>query len=347
MLLIYLTSIFIAVSCCLLITILFKRSGLVDSPDGIRKIHKGDIALGGGLVLFISSFLCFLIHPDYRLGIDERFPQLNVVYLTSIIVLLLGLWDDIKPLPTAIRLIVQIFASWLVIILTDFYITDLGNLFGLGNFYLGELGIPLTIFMVVGVCNAFNMLDGMDGLVSFVVLVASTSVAFIALLNGHSGALFLGTSILSVFLLFNLGLFGKKWKIFLGDSGSMWLGYLTGWFLVILSQGDDKLFQPVTALWIVFLPLIDALSTFLSRLWTRKSLFIGDRSHIHHILLDSGMVKWKVLLVFLIISILTSAFGVFANIYLVAEHYQFYGFLTLWFFYFLLLKFPLTKNIKN
>ena len=83
------------------------------------------------------------------------------------------------------------------------------------NFYLGELGIPLTIFMVVGVCNAFNMLDGMDGLVSFVVLVASTSIALIALLSGHSGALFLGTTILSIFLLFNLGLFGKKWKIFL------------------------------------------------------------------------------------------------------------------------------------
>ena len=334
------------ISCCLLIAIVFRKAGLVDSPDGIRKIHKGDISLGGGLVLFISSFFCFLLHPEYRLGIDQRFPQLNAVYLSSIIILLLGLWDDVKPLPTAIRLIVQIFASWLVIILTDFYITDLGNLFGLGNFYLGEIGIPVTIFMVVGICNAFNMLDGMDGLVSFVALVCSTSVALIAFLSGQNGILFLGSSILTVFLLFNLGLFGKKWKIFLGDSGSMWLGYLTAWFLVILSQGDVSLFQPVTALWLVFLPLIDALSTFLNRLWNRKSLFTGDRSHIHHILLDSGIVKWKVLLIFLSVSTLASSFGVFASIYSIEEHYQFYGFLTLWFFYFLLLKFPLTKS-KN
>ena len=347
MLFIYFTSIAVTTISCLIVAILFKKAGVVDTPDGIRKIHKGDIALGGGLVLFLSSVLCFLFFPDYKLGIDNKFSELSVVYLTSIIILILGLWDDIKPLPTAIRLIVQIFASWLVIILTDFYISDLGNLFGLGDFYLGELGIPITIFMVVGVCNAFNMMDGMDGLVSFVVLVASTSLAFIAFLNSHSGVLFLGTAILSVFLLFNLGLFGKRWKIFLGDSGSMWLGYVTGWFLVILSQGDEKIFQPVTALWLIFLPLIDALSTFLSRIWNRKSLFLGDRSHIHHILLDSGIVKWKVLVIFLIISIITSSFGVFANFYSVAEHYQFYGFLTLWFFYFLLLKFPLTKNIDH
>jgi UDP-GlcNAc:undecaprenyl-phosphate GlcNAc-1-phosphate transferase len=223
---------------------------------------------------------------------------------------------------------------------------DLGNLLGFGNLYLGPLGIPITIFMVVGVCNAFNMLDGMDGIVGFVILVCSSAISLIAYLNDVPEVLFLGSILCLVFLLFNLGLLGKKWKLFLGDSGSMWLGFITAWFLVILSQGEDRLFLPVTALWLVLLPLIDALSTFLSRLWNRKSLFLGDRNHIHHILLDAGLEKWKVLLIFLIISIISAGFGVFANLNSISEPTQFYGFLTIWFFYFLLVKFPLTNNRK-
>ena len=96
------------------------------------------------------------------------------------------MWDDIKPLPFSVRLIVQIFASWLVITLADVHIVNLGNLLGFGNIYLSQLGIPITIFMVVGVCNAFNMLDGMDGLLGTVVLVTVTSLSYMAYLSGFS-----------------------------------------------------------------------------------------------------------------------------------------------------------------
>ena len=111
-------------------------------------------------------------------------------------------------------LLFKYFASWLVIVSTDIYIKDFGNLFGYGNLYIGQLGLPLTIFMVVGVCNAFNMLDGMDGLVGFVLLITSTTIAIIAWLAGLSGSLFLGTTVVSTFLLFNLGLFSKMENLF-------------------------------------------------------------------------------------------------------------------------------------
>ena len=267
----YLFALFVSVILFFITSFAFKKAGIVDKPDGIRKIHKGDIPFGGGLALF-GSF--------------------------SIIILFLGLWDDVKPLPTSARLIVQIFASWLVIIITDVYVRDLGNLFGWQNIYIDQLGIPLTIFMVVGVCNAFNMLDGMDGLVGFVLLITSAAIAVIASYNGTYGALFLGTLVISIFLLFNLGLLGRKRKIFLGDSGSMWLGFMAAWSLVVLSQNENMLFPPVTALWLILLPLIDAMSTFINRIWNSKSMFTGDRSHIHHMLLDSGLEKWKVLLIF-------------------------------------------------
>ena len=144
-------------------------------------------------------------------------------------------------------------------------------------------------------------------------------------------------------MIFNLGLLGRKWKFFLGDSGSLWLGFVIAWFLVLLSQGEEKLFTPVTALWLVLLPLIDSLSTFLSRIWNKKSILAGDRTHIHHLFLDSGLQKWKVLLIFTGISIISASLGVYLFIYSIKEYYIFYGFLTLWFFYFLLIKFPNTK----
>lgn len=333
------------------LSILFKRLGVVDKPDGIRKIHKGEIPLSGGFSLFlIFLFSTFYLYPGYFGDYSPTYTGLRehiLILFLSPIILLLGLWDDIRPLPSSVRLIVQIFASWLVIIVTDIYILDLGDLFGFGSLYLGSLGIPLTIFMVVGVSNAFNMLDGMDGLVGIVSVVLWLFIPVIAYINNASGPSFLLGLVFIVFLVFNLGLLGRKRKIFLGDSGSTWLGFITAWFLIILTQGEGKLFQPITALWFILLPLIDALSTFIGRLWNQKSMFHADRTHIHHMLLDAGLKKEVVLLIFLLISVISSGFGIYANLNSIPESEQFYGFLTIWFFYFLLIKYPLTNNKKK
>jgi len=327
------------------ICFLFKKAKIVDKPDGVRKKHKGEISYGGGIALFLSSIVILFASSKFSLSFYGQGSELTIIWLVSFIMLILGLWDDIKPLATSVRLIIQIFASWLVIIITDVYLRDFGNLFGLGDLYIGQIGIPLTIFMVVGVINAFNMLDGIDGLVVLVLSVASLSISLLLFMENSSGFIFLASFSLLSFLPFNLGLFGKNWKMFLGDSGSMWLGFLTAWLLIFLSQdGIDGVFSPVTALWLILIPLIDALSTFISRIWNRKSMFLGDRSHIHHMLLDLGFKKWKVLLILLVISVVSAIFAV-TSIYLnLSEYYQFYGFLTIWFFYFLLVKYPTIKN---
>jgi UDP-GlcNAc:undecaprenyl-phosphate GlcNAc-1-phosphate transferase len=330
------------------VSMLFKRLGIVDKPDGIRKIHKGEVPLSGGFSFFISFLIIiFYLYPGSFKDGAIGGPELRQVFLVSTIILFLGLMDDIKPLATSVRLIFQIFASWLVIIITDVYIVNLGDLLGFGSFYLGTAGIPLTIFMVVGVCNAFNMIDGMDGLVGIIFLILCTSISIIAYSDSMQGFLFLTPVVALVFLLFNLGLLGKKQKIFLGDSGSTWIGFFVAWTLIILSKGETKIFEPVTALWFIMLPLIDALSTFLSRFWNRKSMFTADRTHIHHMLLDAGLKKEFVLLILLFITVISSGFGIFANFFSIAESKQFYGFLTVWFFYYLLIKYPLTNNLKK
>ena len=92
--------------------------------------------------------------------------------------------------------------------------------------------------------------------------------------------------------------------MFLGDGGSMWIGFILSWSLVIFSQGETPSISPAAAIWFVFLPLIDALSTFLSRLKAGKAIFSGDRTHIHHLLLDRHLAEWKILIIFFLVSLL-------------------------------------------
>jgi len=341
-------SFLISLGCCFIVLKIFSFFNLVDVPDGVRKTHKGKVTFGGGVALFLSVSAVFFLFSEQNGVIDFLFfKELFIIWYVSIILLVLGFIDDIKPLPVSLRLIVQILASWLVIILSDVYLVELGDLLGLGNIYLGELGIPLTIFMVVGMCNAFNMLDGMDGLVTLIAIVAFLAIGVLAFFVIKSSIFLFAVACFMGFLFFNLGLFGKKWKMFLGDSGSMWLGFIVAWFLVFLSQGDTKTLNPVTALWLVLLPLIDALSTFLTRIWKGKAIFKADRSHIHHMLLDTGLVKWKVLVIFIGVSVISAGFGIYALISSIKDYYLFYGFLTLWFFYILLVKYPYQKNINS
>jgi len=342
---IYFAAIIFTLVCSFLICFVANKLDIVDSPDGVRKVHKGNIALGGGLCLFLPLILCFSLFPELSSSVSEL---IKVICLCSLLILFLGLADDIHPLPISIRLIVQIVASWLIIIMTDLYVKDLGDLFGLGSIYLGELGIPITIFMVVGVTNAFNMLDGMDGLVSLVALACFSSVSILSYFSDISSVEFnLISLIIFIFLFFNLGLFKREWKIFLGDSGAMWIGFLISWTLIFLSGDQNKLIEPVSALWIILIPLIDALSTFIERVKAGKPIFSGDRTHIHHLLLAAGFKKWKVLVLILFVTFLSCSFIIFTTFYGVKEYYLFFGFLTLWLFYYLLLKYPLSKNILS
>ena len=337
----FLFTFLISTAICVLTSFIFLKLNIVDKPDGVRKIHKGEISFGGGFAIFISLLVSYYLFLDYQEILE---PEILEISLISLAILILGLIDDIKPLPISIRLIAQIVISWVVILVTDIYLRDLGDLLGFGNIHLGQLGIPITIFMVVGMCNAFNMLDGIDGLVVAVSFSVFTAMGILSLFYSSASLTFIPSIVLFVFLLFNLGLLGKRWKMFLGDSGAMWLGFITAWYLIVFSQEDLKLFSPPVALWMVMLPLIDALSTFITRMKQGKPIFSGDRTHIHHIMLDSGIKKWKVLFILLFASLLFSVIGILSTIFSIEDPILFYGFLTIWLFYLLLIKYPLTKK---
>jgi len=304
------------------ISTLAKAINLVDIPDNIRKLHIGNVPLIGGIVIFIS-----VVYGTFVFGVD---PFYRYVIISLVPILIVGTIDGIGAIkvPVSFRLIAQILSSWIVILFTDVYLKDLGNLFGQGTVYLNQFGIPFTIFAVVGMCNAFNMLDGKDGLAGSVAVVIISSLLLLLYLNGiiYNWGLILILS-LAVFLAFNMNFFGQERKIFLGEHGSSSLGHLIAWNLVYLSQ-ETAFITPVTALWFVFFPLTDALLTITRRISISKSIVKADRRHLHYLLSDRGFSDQMILLGVIFISIIGVATAVTANLLNIQDYYLFYGYIT-------------------
>jgi undecaprenyl-phosphate alpha-N-acetylglucosaminyl 1-phosphatetransferase len=151
--------------------------------------------------------------------------------------------------------------------------------------------------------NAINMVDGIDGLAGGLTLITLSTLALISWMAGLEYSLnillLLIASVLA-FLIFNLRYPGQpKAQVFMGDAGSMSLGFIVAWFLISLSQGEQRAMTPVTALWIFALPLLDTATTSIRRLLKGRSPFKADRAHFHHLLLDAGLTVTQTLLIIL------------------------------------------------
>jgi len=193
----------------LLASSIARKVRLVDISDESRKEHIGAIPLVGGIGLFVS-----LIYGAFVFGVDVFYLYLLGSLLPIMIV---GVIDGLHGVSVSpvYRVMAQILSSWIVIVATDIYIQDLGDIFGYGPLVIGQLGIPFTIFSVVGICNAFNMLDGKDGLLGSVSVLIMASLLLLLYFNNviYQWAQIIVLSML-IFLAFNLDLFGRKRKVF-------------------------------------------------------------------------------------------------------------------------------------
>jgi len=324
------------VTLLILISKFAKAIDLVDIPDNFRRDHMGKIPLAGGIGLYIS-----FIYGTFVFGVDSFYIYLLI---SLIPIMIIGIIDGLQgySVSPVYRLIGQTLASLIVIATTDIYVRDLGDIFGLGNIFLGGVGIPFTIFGVVGICNAFNMLDGKDGLLGSVSVLIMGSLLLLLYFNGIIDH-WIQVVVLSiiVFLAFNLSFFGRKRKIFLGDHGSNGLGYIIAWELVYLSQ-ETTLVAPVSAIWFVFLPLTDALLTFFRRVRSSNSIFDGDRLHLHHILSDKGYSDGKILLIFSVITFISCSIAIAVNLFKYNGYILFYSYITI-----LVFSMFLTLKVRN
>jgi UDP-GlcNAc:undecaprenyl-phosphate GlcNAc-1-phosphate transferase len=264
--------------------------GLVDVPDA-RKSHTGPIPLIGGIAIFISVLVaCFV--PRLT-GLSLSVPEVLSFVGASILLVGVGLVDDFIELSPRLRLIAQALAALAMIFGAGVVLTDLGGMRASGVILqLGVLAIPFTVFATIGVINALNMCDGMDGLSGTQALVSLCGFAVALALWGKAGEsgllLVLGGAIVG-FLLFNMRLPGRsRASIFLGDAGSMFLGFALTWFAISLSQGPDRVLKPAAALWFIMVPVVDAVAMMLRRIVKGRSPFSADREHLHHIFLLAG-----------------------------------------------------------
>jgi undecaprenyl-phosphate alpha-N-acetylglucosaminyl 1-phosphatetransferase/UDP-N-acetylglucosamine 2-epimerase len=280
-----------------------RRFGLVDRPDG-RKRHRGYIPLIGGLCFFVGTIAGMLY-----LGYPDRF--VSALLAGAALIVAIGVLDDLVGLNVRSRLVAEAAAIGLVIAASGYHIDDLGQLFGEST-RLGLLGVPLTIVAVIGLINAYNMLDGIDGLAAAVTMV---SIAAILLFAGTGTA---GPPILLLlcvlfaalipYLFVNLGWPDGR-KIFMGDAGSMLLGFLLAWSLIYLSHDAVGRIAPVHVLWCVALPVMDTFAVMYRRFRKGLSPFKPDRQHLHHLLLDAGFSPRAALLVIVVASGSLAAFG--------------------------------------
>lgn len=271
-----------ALGLCVLVPI-SKPVGLLDYPDD-RKRHSFATPLVGGLAIFLG-----LVAGWIWLGQMQRFG--NVVLGTAFVLVALGAIDDRYCLRVGVRVIVQIAAVLLVIGTTGAYVHSLGTLDG-HELTLGWLGIPFTVFAVIGLINAFNLMDGIDGLAGCLALVSTGSIALLGsshIFTPRNVIVLLLAAALYPYLLSNLGLLGKKAKVFLGDAGSVVLGYVIAWALIALSQSSPRRISPGLVLWCVGLPVMDTFAVMFRRMKRGVSPFTPDRTHIHHLLMNAGL----------------------------------------------------------
>ncbi len=192
------------------------------------------------------------------------------------------LLDDAFGIKASKRLFIQSIAALAMIMIGDIYISDLKvSLLGI-NLELGIWGIPFTIFSVVGIVNAFNMIDGINGLCAGFALIAITALQVTSGFDVANYSLVIAVGSIIGFLFYNLGFLGTKRRVFLGDNGSTFLGFLVAWTCINYSQTSENLIQPVTCLWIVAIPLLDCLGVMFGRALKGVLPFSPGRDHIHH-----------------------------------------------------------------
>lgn len=300
---------------------------LLDVPDA-RKHHAGPIPLVGGLAMFLVFVPLVALLPDPSTGSEHYVETLLVA--TSLF-FLVGLVDDRGGLTVGSRFIVETAAALIMILFAGIKLTNLGDLLGFGDVMLGALALPFTLFAMVGVANAVNLTDGLDGLAGGLALVATAFLALVAYFSGMQvrlEMLLVLCGVLVGFLAYNMRTpWQARAKVFMGDSGSLMLGFVLAWFAIDLTQGDRSSLPPAAVLWFLAVPLWDTVSLMIRRVLQGRSPFHPGRDHLHHALQRAGFRDCQVVALILVFATLVGLIGLLGWRYAVPESFLFVGFL--------------------
>ena len=292
----------------------------VTLPDGSIEIYKYQ----NGNVSKVSENQELSPELNILPSIKVDTTTLSMLICGALIILIMTI-DDLYTIRASLRLFFQSIIAITMIVLSGETVSNLGNLLGDGDIIMSKpLSIIFTVFCTVGIMNAYNMSDGLNGICASFGLIPLIFIGF-------SGPVHYGTIILMGvllgFLAYNLGWLGKKRRAFLGDSGSNSIGFAVAVLCIYYSQGysaSGYIINPVTSLWLVAIPLLDCLGVIISRAIKGVMPFRPGRDHFHHKLLDLGFSPKQILLIFIFLSITLCSIGfILESIYADKEYISF------------------------
>lgn len=285
---------------------IFKSINLLDKPDK-RKIHRVSTPSLGGIAIFAGILLSFLVTVPLAEMASEKY-----FIAAGVLIFLLGVRDDLSSLQAHHKLVVQVFSAILVVHFGDVKVEGLNGLFGIETFgwFFDEV---FSIFILVVMTNAYNLIDGIDGLAGSIALIISSFFAWVAISAGSqvdvSFSLAIAGSSLA-FLIYNW----HPSKVFMGDTGSMLFGFmLTALMIRFLSTPvpSSLIYAPVaTSLALFILPIYDTLRVVTIRLIAGKHPLSPDRNHIHHVLLKMGLSHSQATLYLIGFNVFAIAFAI-------------------------------------
>jgi UDP-GlcNAc:undecaprenyl-phosphate GlcNAc-1-phosphate transferase len=278
----------------------------------------------GGLAIYIAMAMAILLATPYAIEVLPLMVACGLMLVT-------GLIDDLHDLKPITRFIIQIIACCIMIFVSGVVLTDFGSLMWDGVLSLGWLSVPITIFAALGVINAYNMIDGLDGLSSTIFIVATAALAWLAMQADHTanaGMLLIAASAAAGFFVVNARMpWNKSARAFLGDSGSMFMGMFLAWQFIDLGNGENRAIAPMTAVWLLGVPLIDTLRLMTQR-WRRgHSSLKADQYHLHHAFLKAGFSVYQTSILITVLVLFTTAIGIAGQMLAWPEYLMFYAYL--------------------
>lgn len=277
------------------------KIGAVDRPN-YRKVHLKVMPRLGGLAIYLSFLLGVLIFQPSK---EYHIP----ILVGSFIIVGIGILDDIYNVRPRVKLFAQIAAALVVVLWGGVQMSFINMPFG-GQIDFGFLSIPITVLWIVGVTNAINLIDGLDGLAAGVSSIALITLSIMAIIMGNTYVIAISSLVVVStlgFLIFNF----HPAKIFMGDTGALFLGYIIS-VLALLGFKNVTMISFVIPILILGVPLSDTFFAIIRRLVNKKPLSAPDKSHLHHCLLKLGFSHRQTVL---IIYAMSSIFGLSAIIF--------------------------------
>ncbi|MEI6886474.1 MAG: MraY family glycosyltransferase [Bacteroidota bacterium] len=267
-----------------------KDKGIVAHENG-RTSHKGNVPTMGGLAVFSGFYISVLLFVD-----DSNLRELNYLIAGSFLILLTGMKDDMAGISARKKLIIQIISACIIIFWANLRFTSLQGFLGIYeiNYFWS---VTITLITIVGLTNCFNLIDGIDGLAAGVSSVSLVAMGlWFGFVNQHELMMisFILASALLSFIPYNV--YGHTNKIFLGDTGSLTIGFIIAYLVLKFNQVNLSLppeyvlkSAPAISIAIVFVPLFDTIKVFILRIFKGKHPFTPDKQHAHHTLLCLGL----------------------------------------------------------